>query len=232
MQQKNSEVIRGLIFDLDGTLANTEMQHYRAWRKTLMANGVVELSMETFLTYVGTSNEKVAGDHVETFGLEKTVEELVREKQAIYMEAISEIELFSGVREFLQQFYKKLPIALATSSHCREAVAILKAKGILDFFDKVIGGDMVEKRKPDPEIYLQSCDMLGLPPASCVAFEDSTHGVESAHQAGMYVVAIPNSFTKEHYFSGADIVVQSIAEIDVHLQPLLEMEQTKTVTSL
>lgn len=230
MQQEKSRTIRGLIFDLDGTLVNTEMQHYHAWRKTLMVNGVAELSMETFLIYVGTSNEKVASDHVAMYGLEKTVAELIKEKQATYMESIPEIELFAGVRDLLQKFYGKLHIALATSSHCREALAILEAKEIRDYFQVVVGGDMVQQRKPAPEIYLKTCEMLGLLPGDCVAFEDSTHGVEAACSAGMYVVAIPNSFTTEHDFSKAHVVLHSLADAANHLQPLLS-QKAKTISA-
>ena len=76
-------MIKALIFDLDGTLANTELLHYRAWEKTLLNNGVNQLPLETFLNYVGTSNEKVAGDFIESDDINKTLTELVREKQEI-----------------------------------------------------------------------------------------------------------------------------------------------------
>ncbi len=64
-------MIKALIFDLDGTLANTETLHYKAWEKALKNNGVEQLPLETFMTYVGTSNEKIAGDYIESDNVNK-----------------------------------------------------------------------------------------------------------------------------------------------------------------
>ncbi len=91
---------------------------------------------------------------------------------------------------------------------------LLKNQQLDSYFDLVIGGDMVRRKKPDPEIYLQALQTLGFAPQECIAFEDSEHGLNSAKNAGMYGVAIPNEFTMNHNFSRADLILTGLAEMD------------------
>ena len=216
-------MIKAFIFDMDGTLADTEPQHYRAWREILLKNGAGEFSFETFLTYVGTSNEKVAGDHIENTGIRKSVEQLIREKQELYLEMIPEIQLFAGAKQVIETYADRMTFAVASSSHHRELTEILRSNGIFDFFSSVIGGDMVNRRKPDPEIYLRTVDAIGVSAGSCLAFEDSTHGVNAAKNAEVYGIAIPNEFTRNHDFSRADRIITSFHDVnDELLQSLTE----------
>jgi HAD superfamily hydrolase (TIGR01509 family) len=207
-------MIKALIFDLDGTLANTETLHYKAWEKTLTNNGVKQLPFETFMTYVGTSNEKIAGDYIETDNISKNLDELVREKQLIYKDLIPEIQLFRGAREIIGRYHATYRLAIASSSHKEEIILLLKSQQLNSYFDLVIGGDMVRRKKPDPEIYLQAQQSLGFAPQECIAFEDSEHGLNSAKNAGMYGVAIPNEFTLNHNFSRADLILTGLAQMD------------------
>lgn len=210
-------MIKAFIFDMDGTLADTEPLHYRAWRQTLLNNGADEFSFEKFITYVGTSNETVAGEHIKSTGIDKSVEEIVREKQALYMEMIPEVQLFSGVRQVLERYAGRMTMAVASSSHQLELSEILRVNDIHNYFSSVIGGDMVSRRKPDPEIYLKTQETLGVPAGSCLAFEDSTHGVNAAKNARMYSIAIPNEFTRNHDFSRADRIIDSFYDVDDEL---------------
>jgi len=207
-------MIKALIFDLDGTLANTELLHYQAWKQTLFCNGVSRFSLETFMGFIGTSNEKVAGDYIKNRNIEKSIIELVSEKQNIYMELIPEIQLFPGVREILSRYRGKYHLAIASSSHNREIKALLQFHGLNDYFDLIFGGDMVEQKKPDPEIYLKVQQELKIKPHECIAFEDSAHGLNSAKNAKMYGVAIPNEFTLDHDFSRADLILNNLIEMD------------------
>jgi len=206
-------MIKALIFDLDGTLANTEELHYRAWEKTLVGNGLPEFTFPTFLNYVGSSNEKLASDYACSYGIERDATELVLAKQANYMELIPEIELCAGVREILNRFHGEKLLAVASSSHQREVMAILELHGITGFFTQVLGGDMVQKKKPDPEIYLRMQALLQVSAQECVAFEDSSHGLNAAKSAGMFGIAIPNEFTRGHDFSRADRILDSFKEV-------------------
>jgi len=207
-------MIQALIFDLDGTLANTEMLHFKAWREALLRNGVREFSLEDFLRYVGTSNEKVADDYIQSDGITKSQKELITEKQALYMDLIPEVELCTGTREILERFHGKMSLAVASSSHEKEIRAILEIHELISYFPVILGGDMVQKRKPDPEIYLKAQDLLGKSAAECVAFEDSGPGMNAAKNAGMVAIAVPNEFTREHDFTRADSIVTSFDAVD------------------
>ena len=207
-------MIQALIFDLDGTLANTEMLHFKAWREALLQNGVGEFSLENFLSYVGTSNEKVANDYIQSDGIEKSQKELITQKQTLYMDLIPEVELCTGTREILERFHGKMSLAVASSSHEKEIRAILETHDLISYFPVILGGDMVQKRKPDPEIYLKAQTLLGKSPAECAAFEDSGPGLNAAKNAGMKAIAVPNEFTKEHDFTRADSVVTSFDAVD------------------
>lgn len=207
-------MIKALIFDLDGTLADTETYHYYAWRDTLLANGVEEFSFPTFLGYVGTSNEKVAGDYIQEQGLQVTAIQLIAQKQQRYKKSISQIELYPGVWEILERYRGDKMLAVASSSHSPEVNQLLEEREILSFFSVVLTGDMVKKRKPDPEIYLQTSSALGVEARTCVAFEDSIHGLAAAKNAGMIGIAVPNRFTREHDFSRADRIIDSLESVD------------------
>lgn len=207
-------MIKALIFDLDGTLANTEIMHHRAWEKALIDNGVSRFPFETFMSYIGTSNEKIAGDYIESDSIRKDIAELVLKKQTIFMDLIPEIQLFQGAREIVDRYHTTFRLAIASSSHKKEIMLLLKSQQLDSYFDLVIGGDMVRRKKPDPEIYLQVQQMLGCAPQECIAFEDSEHGLNSAKNAGMYGVAIPNEFTLNHDFSRADLTLTSLTEMD------------------
>ncbi|MFT5700494.1 MAG: HAD superfamily hydrolase (TIGR01509 family) [Desulforhopalus sp.] len=210
-------MIRALVFDLDGTLANTEMLHFKAWREALLQNGVAEFTLDDFLRYVGTSNEKVANDYIQGNGLKKSQKELITQKQTLYMELIPEVELCTGTKEILERFQGQMSLAVASSSHEKEIRAILEIQGLISYFPVILGGDMVEKRKPDPEIYLKAQTLLGMGPGECVAFEDSGPGINAAKNAGMKAIAIPNEFTQGHDFTRADSIVPSFDAVSLQL---------------
>lgn len=210
-------MIQALVFDLDGTLANTEMLHFKAWRAALLENGVKEFTFDDFLRYVGTSNEKVAGDYIQSAKIEKSSKELILQKQTLYMELIPEVELCKGAKEIVERFQGTMHLAVASSSHEKEVLAILEITGLLTYFPVVLGGDMVKNRKPDPEIYLKAQALIGVSGVESLAFEDSGPGLVAAKSAGMKAIAIPNEFTKNHDFRKADAIVKSFDDVDAKL---------------
>jgi HAD superfamily hydrolase (TIGR01509 family) len=210
-------MIQALVFDLDGTLANTEMLHFKAWREALLQNGVAEFTLDHFLRYVGTSNEKVASDFIESDGIKKSQKELITQKQTIYMDLVPEVELCIGVKDILDRFQGQMSLAVASSSHEKEVRAILEIHSLSSYFPVVLGGDMVQERKPHPEIYLKAQSLLAMKPEECVAFEDSGPGLNAAKNAGMKAIAVPNEFTQGHDFSRADSVVASLCDVDIVL---------------
>lgn len=207
-------MIRALIFDMDGTLVDSEKLHYDAWQQTLLQHGVESFSFDVFCKYIGVSNEQLADDYITSHGLQTDVSTMVLEKQKLYLEMIPAIELLPGVREAITRYHGRYRLAIASSSHRIELHQILSSLQFSEYFDHVVGGDMVSRKKPDPEIYLHTMSLLGCKAGECVAFEDSESGLAAAKNAGLFGIAIPNILLAGGDFSRADRVIRQIDQAD------------------
>jgi len=210
-------MIRALIFDMDGTLVDSEKLHFEAWRETLARHGVDDFPLTAFHRYVGVSNEQLADDYINSHRLPVTLDALVREKQGLYLKMIPAIEPMPGVREIVARYHGRCLLAVASSSDRIELDTILSSLGLAACFDKVVGGDMVSRKKPDPEIYLQTMSLLGVGPLECIAFEDSEAGIAAAKNAGMLGIAVPSPLLLDGDFSRADTVISKIDLADDRL---------------
>jgi len=190
--------IEGLVFDLDGTLAATEPLHEEAWLSVLYEQGLTQLDSSWFEQWVGHTDNRLAASVVAEFQLAADAASLQDAKRRYYhARARKAAQLFPAVGEGLSALAKKYPIALATSSSDADADAVFSGTGIDQYFRSIVTCDRVAERKPAPECYLLACRELGLPPKNCIAFEDSPAGVEAAYRAGLTVLAILSSKTKE-----------------------------------
>lgn len=206
-----------LIFDMDGTLVDSERVHWQAWQVTLAARGAVVPDYQDFKRYVGVSDEQMAQEFIGSGTLSVSPTGLVADKRSAYHDLIPRIELLPGVRKTLSEFRAAYRMAVASSSPYREVMAILAHHGLADTFEIVVGGDMVARKKPDPEIYLLAASRLGLLPSECVAFEDSQSGIAAAVSAGLAAVAVPHAMSIDHDFSRADAVLTSLEAVDEEL---------------
>jgi len=142
---------------------------------------------------------------------------LHKRKTEIFVNLIEsgKLPLRTGVKRLMQEaFESSLIIGVCTTANIRSANAI--AKGMLHDikFEFVLAGDIVSKKKPDPEIYLLALEKTGLKPQECIVIEDSRNGVLSAKKAGMRIVATTNIYTENEDLSEADIVVTSLGDPD------------------
>ncbi len=208
---------RALIFDMDGTLIDSERIHWQAWKVTLGAHGARVPDYQDFKKYVGVSDEQMAAEFISSGALRLSGNQLVANKCSAYHELIPEIELLPGVEKILERFSGRCRMAVASSSPHREVRAILAHHKLSDYFETVVGGDMVERKKPDPEIYTLTVSRLSLVPADCIAFEDSQSGIAAADSAGLATIAVPHAMSIDHDFSRADAVLASLEEIDAEL---------------
>jgi len=203
-----------MIFDMDGTLVDSERIHWQAWKKTLASYGAGLPEYRDFKKYVGVSDEQMAMEFISSGALSVSQNQLVADKCSAYHELIPYIELLPGVAPMLHSFNGRCLMAVASSSPHQEVAAILAHHGLSVCFETVVGGDMVERKKPDPEIYLLVVSRLGVAPADCVAFEDSQSGIAAADSAGLATVAIPHAMSIDHDFSRADAVLASLEDVD------------------
>jgi len=221
--------IKAIIFDQDGVIIDTERDGHRvAFNTAFKELGFdVEWDVDKYheLLRVAGGKERMKHYlHTEGFGVEvkagdedELIKKLHKRKTDIFIELIESgsLPLRPGVRRFMQEAMNKgLTLGVCTTSTERAAHAV--AYNILKDikFDFVLAGDIVSKKKPDPEIYLLALERAGLKPEECIVIEDSRNGVIAAKAAGMYVVATTNIYTENEDLSRADIIFTCLGDPD------------------
>ena len=211
-------MIQAVIFDLDGTLVDTEDLNARAYLniiRRLGGDGINEREfMVLYRQQVGQTDEYTARILVGQLGLEESCRRLQPQYnlsqpwQVFSALRVTEYGKFISDHQVLKEHRRPQVIgllrqvraegyatALATSSLTGEARQVLQGLDLADQFDQIIGADQVRNPKPDPEIYLLAAQKLGVPPEDCLVLEDSTNGVRAGVAAGMNVVAVATPFT-------------------------------------
>lgn len=192
------ENIKAAVFDMDGTLVDNMPFHQRAWREFLLRYGIQMTEEEFHRNNMGTIKEVVANffPHIHD---DSELMRLGLEKEALYQDIYrGSVKALPGLGDFLSGLQQAgIPMALATAAHQGNIDFTLDALGIRGYFTAVTGSDEVPAGKPDPAVYLRSAEKLGVPPSSCIAFEDSLSGIRAALAAGMKVVALATTHTGE-----------------------------------
>jgi len=219
--------IKAVIFDQDGVIIDTERDGHRvAFNKTFEEFGFdVHWDVLKYheLLQVGGGKERMKYHlHKEGFGKEVTpdredelIKTLHKRKTDIFIGMIEsgQLPLRPGVNRIMQEAKQhQLILGICTTSAERAAHAI--ARNILQDieFDFVLAGDVVQNKKPNPEIYLLALERNSLDPETCIVFEDSSNGVKAAKGAGMQVVATVNEYTRNEDLSFADIIVSCLGD--------------------
>jgi HAD superfamily hydrolase (TIGR01509 family) len=205
-------VIRGILFDLDGTLADTEPLQWRAYRQALEPFGV-DVDMEEYrVHWIGA--EGGAEYACERYRLPIDVAELRRRKTTAYRTLIAEgVVACSGAREALERLAPHYRLAIATNSFRVEANLVLGHLGIAPRLEAVVAREDYAEAKPAPDAYRAAAAALGLPPAECVVIEDTARGVRAGVAAGCVVVAFATPLTFDNDFTGAAARIASLDEL-------------------
>ncbi len=216
MSQKQKP-LKAVLFDMDGVLADSEELIFQAARKMFGEHGI-EVHHEDFRPYLGTGEDSYLGNVARKYGYAMDMARDKARTYEIYAQlAPGNLKLFPGASEFIGSCRKKnLRLAVATSADEYKMKVNLKALDLDDnAFDETVNGLEVTRKKPDPEIYLKAASKLHVNPSECLVVEDAVSGIEAAKSAGMYCLAVTNSYGRKE-LGQADWVVDNLNEfIDV-----------------
>lgn len=185
--------VKAVIFDLDGTLVDSEPNYSKADNVLLAEYGIEELSPEMKQKYVGIGTWEMMEDLKQIYNIPESMEVLVAKKNAYYLEiARHNTVVFPEMYKFLR-FLKEgqYPLALASGSSPQIIDRILAITNLAMYFDVVLSAEEVAKGKPEPDVFWEAARQLGVPFENCLVIEDSQHGVEAAKSASMYCMALP-----------------------------------------
>jgi len=205
--------ITAVVFDLDGVLVDSEPIHFRAANRVLRGYGAA-LTEAEFLAFVGLGERASWDAWRRRYAISAPREQLLAAHTAARLQ-----EIAAGVPAIAEavQLARRLSasglrLAIASSSTGAVIDALVSACGLDEVFAVRVSGEDPEVRhsKPAPDVYLLAAARLGVPPAACVAIEDSGPGVTAAKRAGMTCIAVPNRWTRDQDFCEADVVLESL----------------------
>jgi beta-phosphoglucomutase family hydrolase len=182
-------MVKGLIFDCDGTLADTMPLHYRAWQ-TLMRRHGFHLSQERFYALGGVPSRDILRLIRDEQGLAFDPLAVAREKEVAYLDLLAHVAPIETVMNVVRQNAGRLPMAVASGGSRRVIEIVLAHLGVRGLFQAVVTNEDVTRQKPAPDIFLEAARRIGVPPEHCLAYEDTDLGLEAIRAAGMQAVDV------------------------------------------
>ena len=200
---------RAVLWDLDGTIADSKDFHWRAWRETMLLGGV-QLSYEQFLHSFGQRNDAILAAWLPGASAER-VSRLGDAKEAAFRELVAAGPLhpLPGAVEWIERLaqggWKQAIASSAPRANVETMARVLKLDGVMG---ALVSADDVRHGKPDPEVFLVSAQRVGVEPGRCVVVEDAAAGIEAARRGGMKSIGAGGDTLR-----AADVVVSSLAEL-------------------
>jgi beta-phosphoglucomutase family hydrolase len=189
MDELIGDDVRGLVFDCDGTIADTMPLHYEAWVAALGEHGV-EFPEAMFYEMAGIPTARIIEILNERHGHHMPVQATADYKEELYVKLIPRVRPIEPVVALVERYAGRLPMAVATGGTRAICTKTLASLDLLKHFREIVTADDVKNGKPAPDIFLEAARRIGVPPGECVAFEDADLGVRAARDAGMRVVDV------------------------------------------
>jgi beta-phosphoglucomutase family hydrolase len=183
--------VKGLIFDLDGTLADTMPYHFEGWKKACNKYGA-DIDPAFLRKHTGSPGWIIASEILKKCGLEGsvTVDQIVEEKLEQFYKVQHNVKPIKPVTDIVKKYYRKLPISVGTGGHREAVIRTLEITGLRKYFDIIVTANDVDNFKPHPETFLKCAELMNIEPSKCEVFEDGDLGIEAARLGGMIVTDV------------------------------------------
>jgi beta-phosphoglucomutase family hydrolase len=181
---------KAYLFDCDGTIADSMPLHYIAWKKAL-GEWNCEFDEQLFYAWGGMPISEIISTLNKKHGLSMPVDTVSQRKESLYYQLLPQLKVVPEVLEHIEAQHGRIPFAVVSGSTRESVTASLNSLNLFDRFDTMVCAGDYQKSKPDPEAFLLAAARLGVPPVSCLVFEDTEMGLQAASAAGMASVKIP-----------------------------------------
>lgn len=221
-------VIKGVIFDMDGVIIDSEPMHYKVFMQYSKEILGLEIKSEEYNTFIGTTNTYIFNALKEKYNLKRETAEMVKEYEQkieeFLLAAQDDIKPLDGVDVLAKRLHAdKFKLAVASSSAKQRIDIVVDMFKLREYFAAIISGEAIKRSKPAPDIFLFAAKNLGLLPEECVVIEDSTNGVAAAKAAGMKCIGYNNPSSVNQDISRADLIIDRFAELNNHLELITKL---------
>jgi beta-phosphoglucomutase-like phosphatase (HAD superfamily) len=215
-------VLKAIVFDFDGVIADSEPLHLRAYQTILGQDGIELTREDYYARYLGFDDSGLFRALAKDRGIEITddrVDSWVEAKSEIIEDLLEDDSLlFPGVVDCVRMLARRFPLAIASGALAPEIALVLENAGLSDCFKIIASASDGVRGKPAPDLYLLAVgklrDFMTVEAASCVAIEDSKWGLEAAHKAGLRTVAVTHTYPAAE-LPGAGLVVDHLRDITI-----------------
>ena len=214
-------MLKAIIFDCDGVIANTEPIHMEAFGRVLAEESITLTRDEYFAHYLALDDRGCFTRILADRGISTSpglVDGLIRRKAEYVAVVMREgLQILPGAAELIKQSARSYPLAIASGALRAEIDLVITYGGLGDCFRVIVSAEDVARSKPYPDPFIKALELLNLStsnsiqPQECLVIEDSIHGIRAAHQAGMRCLAVTNSYSRDR-LSEADLVVDSLGD--------------------
>jgi len=199
---------RAVLWDMDGTLIDSEDLHWISWKNTLAMDGIF-ITHRQFLSSFGQRNDSILPQWLGAGATPERMEKIANAKEELYRRRVRRngISPLPGVTNWLHRLHQEGWLqAIASAAPRANVDAVLEALSATHIFQAIVSAEDVHRGKPDPEVYLTAAARVGVPPERCIVVEDAVAGVDGARRAGMKCIGV----SRDGKHLPADVVVQSL----------------------